>query len=192
MGLFCAALVLVATCFVTGAWAKYTKSVTASDSARVAKFNVELTDGTNPVTQDNQIAIFDTAFQNIKQTDGINSDGSTNLIAPGSYGEFTIVVNSTSEVSVECTLTGNADLNGIPLEFSIDNQTWNGSLATVLGSCTHTFNVNDAASLVAQTYRVQWRWSYEGNDTSDTILGEAGNALATVTITCTATQVQPA
>ena len=129
LGLFCAALVLIATCFVSSAWAKYTKEVTAQDSARVAVFAFDVKQDASIMNQSTTttqtIDIFTTQFNHIKKNDGKNVVGTDKLIAPGSHGtcEF-IVSGSTSEVSLQFVFQLAVENNNIPIEFSLDGSTW--------------------------------------------------------------------
>lgn len=194
LGLFCTALVLVATCFITNAWAKYTKTVSATDSARVARFEISVKEGATEFEQSTSIDIFKTAFANMVQNDNENkgADGKR-LIAPGSNGETTITVSNTSEVSVKFTATG-TDTNSskIPLTFKVSGDTaeYESFQAAVEAAFGTDTVLAPGAAAVSKT--ISWEWKYENNaDGSDTTLGLAGTAEYVVTVSVTATQVQP-
>lgn len=194
LGLFCAALVLVATCFVTNAWAKYTKTTLAWDEARVAKFDVSTEIAETEIqTGTQQIEIFDTAFNHIYNANDKGTDGKK-LIAPGSTGTFDIVLTNTSEVTVEYDLKAVDTNTGlIPLVWSADGESA-GSLAgllTLLGK--QTLAATDGVTPSTKTITVTWSWAYTGgNDAYDTELGEKTDLdTYKVEITCIATQVAP-
>lgn len=199
LGLFCAALVLVATCFVTNAWAKYTKSVTASDSARVAKFAFTVSEGATAFSDETAIDVFGTTLTNIRQhTDGKNLGqiDAAKLIAPGSHGDFEIELANNSEVALQFALSAvDTNAGNIPIKWSYDN--WSTE-HTTLDGCLFAATTEYAddwkleVGAASETITISWKWVFEGgNDTGDTTLGEAGTAVYKVVIKATATQVQP-
>ena len=195
LGLFCAALVLVATCFVTNAWAKYTKSVSAGDSARVAKFVVEANHNDKDMMHEEfTLDIFTTAMSNIYKDSSTNNVNVEKLIAPGSHGQFQVQYVSNSEVAVQFEMSAVvANSHNIPLQWSLDESTWNSSLDTVLDGATKVFQATNGASELSETINVYWKWDYEGDNVFDTGLGENTlDLFYSVTLTVTATQVQPA
>ena len=106
------ALVLISSCFVGGTFAKYTTSGNGTDTARVAKFGVEITV--------NDSGLFKTAYDaddaatagTIKQT--VKSSDTSKLVAPGTSGEGTssFSVKGTPEVAVkvDMAMTVNSDV----------------------------------------------------------------------------------
>lgn len=87
------ALVLITSCFVGGTFAKYVKSVSGTQMARVARFGVELT------------AADDTAFNTTYATDAaglssvISSDGHK-VVAPGTKEDDTVTLSITGKPEV--------------------------------------------------------------------------------------------
>lgn len=187
LGLFSAALVLVATCLVTGTWAKYTTTVTGTDTATVAKWSIEVNDSS--ITVASPTVTFD-LFNTIKDTDGTNdeTDVAANLIAPGTSGLFELKVENLSEVNAtyEISFTETNAAN-VPLQYSTDGTTWKDSIA----------DINVAATAIAMetgtaTVKVQWRWVFSTNaagDAADTTIGQGAPATVTVAATITVTQV---
>lgn len=211
LGLFCAALVLIATCFVSSAWAKYTNTVSATDSARVAKWTVSMTaDSDETFTNESAFTLFDTAFQQIK-LDTINKNASSEkIIAPGSSGQFEFIVNSTSEVSVKFDFTAVVtNVDNIPLKWTVkvdgtEVGALEDSLEDKLADANLYYSVNGAniTSLdsthdkvtAAAKITIDWVWDFEStpsNDTADTVLGTNGTALVSVKLTMVATQIDP-
>lgn len=193
LGLFCTALVLVATCFITSAWAKYTKTVTASDSARVAKFEVAMKQGETVITNNTTIDIFGTKFNNIAKDVNGNNVATDKLIAPGSHGATTIKVSNTGEVAVKFTATATVTNTGnIPLKFKVTGNTT--EYETFKDAVEAAFaGVVIGVGETEVSKEITWEWKYEdGRDTQDTNLGEAGTAKYVVNLEVTATQVQPA
>lgn len=190
LGLFCAALVLVATCFITNAWAKYTKTVSATDTARVAKFEVAVKNNDNPITDNTTIDIFTTQLDHIKKDDNGNNVVTDKLVAPGSKGSFNIVVENTSEVSITLKLTGTityenlpVGVNSVPVKFYVgDGEPTTDSDYKALSEisiASEVINVNDSNQ--TKTYTIYWKWISESNE-NDTKLGEAGNVTVTANL----------
>ena len=172
-------------CFVGGTFAKYTSSGTGTDSATVAKWSFKVGE-TDIATSDT--FTFD-LFKTIKDSNGTDNesdmspvDGS--IIAPGTQGSFALVLTNASQVnatySIDYTVTNTGN---IPVKFSVDGgTTWTDDLADV--NATNIAHTNGTATIT-----VQWKWDFNGNDTTDTNLGSAGTAVLTVAAAVTATQV---
>lgn len=207
LGLFCATLVLVATCFITNAWAKYTKTVTATDTARVAKFVVDFKDSEDQSITTANIDIFGTTLKNIKKgADGKNIVEGSKLIAPGSHGSFQVKITNDSEVSIDCLLKLEiTNEKNIPLVFCIKEGTdapLDSEYAAYTAAITkedkmyvNDSDATDATVTTSKTYTIWWQWKYyvDGTtDGNDTTLGTEGTATVTATLTLTATQIVPA
>lgn len=170
---------LLSTCAISGTFAKYTSSATGSDTATVAKwaFNVGDTD-----VAKNDTFTFD-----------LFSDANA-IIAPGSSGSFAISLNNTSDVKAKYTIAlEETNASNIPLQYSVDNRTWEDSIAELTGLADQAIGKSASA-----TQTVYWRWVYEGTtdgahagqtDVTDTALGTASSA-PTVTIKATITATQ--
>ena len=92
------ALVLVTSCFVGGTFAKYATSGTGTDSARVAKFGVEITaNGTMFAKK------YKTDDPNVVAAiaESVVSSDDKNLVAPGTKGDMvSMTMTGTPEVAV--------------------------------------------------------------------------------------------
>lgn len=105
-------LVLLTTCIISGTFAKYITSAEGSDSARVAKFGVEVTaSGSmfskhyNNATGGNGIAT--------TVTGSVDSSNDDNIFAPGTKGEMVkMKLSGIPEVNVQVTYDGIVTLNG--------------------------------------------------------------------------------
>lgn len=92
------ALVLVTSCFVGGTFAKYVTSGTGTDSARVAKFGVEITATGTMFAKE-----YDTDDDNVKATiaKSVVSSDESKLVAPGTKGNMvSMTMTGTPEVAV--------------------------------------------------------------------------------------------
>lgn len=196
LGLFCTALVLVATCFISTAWAKYTKTTTLADTARVAKFEVKYANSEVSEAQAFQnvtLDLFDTKFDEIKKNDAGKNIVSEKLIAPGSYGKTSIEVLNSGEVDVKITLADNKTVtNNIPVKFVFSTSntapTSNDNykdLASALNSFAETLKTGDNLNIY-----IFWKW-VSTDDEADTDLGVLGTAKYKLKLNLTAEQVLP-
>jgi hypothetical protein len=167
---------IAATFSLAGTLAKYTTTGTASDTGRVAKFDVGV-DGS--VTFDLFSTIYDTNGSPETDVDG------GKLIAPGTKGQSDFgFKNNGSEVTVNATVTYAAtNASSIPIEYSTNGSSWTSDITTLSST------VNDITG--SETVTLYWRWAYStgtSGDTADTALGQAGTATVSVTATATFTQ----
>lgn len=174
-------------CFVGGTFAKYTSSATSTDSATVAKWSFKVGE-TDIATSDT--FTFD-LFKTVKDTGGadeadINPAGGS-IIAPGTQGSFDLVLTNASQVTAQYAIDYTVTNTGnIPVKFSVDGgNTWTDTLNDVVASDETTLTVGSEA----KTITVQWKWDFNGNDTTDTTLGKDGTATLEVLAKVTATQV---
>ncbi len=208
--------VLMSTCAISGTFAKYVTSDSATDTARVAKFGVSVT-GTGE----------DAFVQEYKTDDGIYSGVITNsvvgdedVIAPGTKGEFAdIKITGTPEVAVKVTYDATVELNGkwlddtnayyCPIIITVKGTSY---LETIDGkACTDEADfiakVTKAIEDYTQVYApgtnldnsdelvVTWEWPFstsDANDVKDTDLGDkaAAGEAATISITVVTTVTQ--
>lgn len=170
---------------VANTYAKYTSTADLSDTAKVAKWDIEV--GGEKIW-DAEANLSVTLF-----TDDI--------IAPGSEGSATIpTITNNSEVDATYSITFSELKNesGIPLEYSTDNGTTWKSIADV-EAITGNIAKGDTVTL---TDAIKWRWAYyvsDDQDGTDTDLGKTA-ALATdesgipsieLSLSITATQAAP-
>lgn len=212
LGIFTVMVALVSLSLVSNTWARYTSTVSDSDSARVAKWGweyagdsatsaaIDLTHASPAITidlfkttvyeLDNQGKVTATADGEVKQ--------GTAITAPHTGGQFKFNFKNVSEVTASYTITfagatQNWPTSGeaagyVPFEFSIDNQNWVPNVA----SLTKTANIAMNASADITVY---WRWNQvDANNSKDTALGVAAATQANapeyvVTATVEFTQV---
>lgn len=192
------AAVLVTSYSVSGTYAKYTSTYTASDSARVAKWQFSVND--KNMTEEE--FVFD-LFNTIKDEDGSvegnigAANGTDTIIAPGTKGSFEIKIANGSEVDAKYGITFSmTESANIPVEFSLDNATWSEEISA-LNIADATTDEQTGETVVNQinrngaeaTHTVYWRWVFNGNDSTDTDLGLVGTDTIEVTATITATQI---
>ncbi len=157
---------LVSVGAVSGTFAKYTSSKTATSSATVAKWAFKVND------------------KNIAKEDFTwNLFGTDAKIAPGSSGSLAISLENTSEVAAQYAIDFSiTNASSVPLQFSVDNSTWKSSIDDIDVSAT------DIAVSGTATVTVYWKW-VTSTDAADTALGTAATA-PTVTVSAAVTASQ--
>ncbi len=205
--------VLLTTSVISGTFAKYTSEATGSDTARVAKWQIDYkaNDGTAVNIVGNNSISFD-LFTTVTDDDAANITAGSDdanvangtgekIIAPGTGGKFKMTVENKSEVTAKYTITLTAEQKNlvdaakpIPIEYSLDNSTWATDITTLAGLTDVTLNMGASADVT-----VYWRWAFEDTtsttrDTDDTALGhkaatDANAPSVTVSATITATQI---
>ena len=195
-------LVLVTTSAVGGTFAKYVTDGSADDSARVAKFGVNIV-----ATSD----AFSTEYKNTE--DKVTVKATEKVLAPGTSGTLaTVELTGKPEVAVNVAYTVDLKLEKwqigseeyCPLIFKIGDDVFKidgstitdvaGLEAAVEGAFTGLngdLAVNSDVS--AKNSEMTWEWAFDGDDEKDTALGnQAANgnhATISLEITCTVTQI---
>lgn len=135
-------MTLISVNLLSGIYASYSVTATASDSARVARFDIQcnVKQGATEITK----------LLNIDMT-------------PGATKTYTLEVANASEVAVNYTITAQLLTNNIPLTMVLDGATKgaNGVYAN-----SGTFEPNDAS----KTYTLTLNWP--GNYSSASLAGE--------------------
>lgn len=174
---------LLSTCAISSTFAKYTSESTGTDSARVAKWDIQINSTSmKTATTMFDFDLFDTTYDS-DSSDTVKSSEDDKVIAPGTQGSFALVIKNSSEVTatyaIDYTVTKSAS---IPVKFSVDNgANWTGDLMDVTAV---TLAMGSSETII-----VQWKWEFSGDDSTDTGLGEKGTDTLTVSAKVTATQV---
>ncbi len=199
-------LTLITSCFVGGTFAKYTTSATGSDTARVAKFGVQIT--ANGETFAKEYATDDTGVAGTIAKSVVSTG--ENVVAPGTKGDMVkMALSGTPEVAVRVGYTANVTVSNwtvdggfyCPITIKVKGEDGNlvfhgldytdaDQFARAVESEIAAFSANYAAQTDLSTAgvtapEVSWEWVYEGDgvhqtNEKDTALG---NALAPATIT---------
>lgn len=176
--------VLLSTSVISGTFAKYTTQASATDAARVAKWDIQINGSQMQATHTFAFDLFNTIVDTKDgngETDIKATDGS--IIAPGTKGQMSFTLKNDSEVTASYAIVfGMTETEDIPVQFSLtgENGTWTDDI------CNLNFNVPIANIGDEQTVTVYWQWDFEGDDTA---LGLKGTDVITITATVTATQV---
>lgn len=193
LGIITVFVAIFSLTLVSGTWAKYTSTVSGTDTAQVAKWAWKVNDQNVVAGAAQEALVFD-LFNTIKDTDGAaETDVKENLIAPGTSGSFAVKIENASEVTgkyaIEFTVkqtsaTGAEETVTIPLEYSVDGgANWSPTLNAISASDATKLAVGRNA-----TVTIKWRWNFEGedNDGTDTNLGlKAPSIIVTATLTFT-------
>ena len=91
--------VLLTTSVISGTFAKYTSEATGSDSARVAKWAFEVNDAAITATNSFKFDLFNTVYEVGTTADDVDVKDTETIIAPGTEGQFAIVLENLSEVT---------------------------------------------------------------------------------------------
>lgn len=189
-------LTLLSTCAISGTFAKYVTTGSSEDSARVAKWGIQ-------ITATGADALFATEYGTTVKSD-------VDVVAPGTNGTFGgFTVDGKPEVSCEVTYTATVELTGswedadgnfyFPLTLTVGDTTVDQSAAEgATDKSDAAGKIEDAieAAIAAQTatyapgatvaaaLAFDWAWAFgddnktsSGNDAKDTYLGNIAAGL---------------
>jgi hypothetical protein len=180
--------VLLSTCAISGTFAKYVTSKESTDTARVAKFGVDLgvtVDGAFATEYDADVTVTDKDGAAIAKTVVASSTDQDNLVAPGTKGDLmaSATIAGTPEVAVnvkqEATLVLTGwEVNGTyycPLVITVDGTKFYGmdytSAAKFIADVEAALDsdVNYAPNTdLTESHSVTWAWAFEGTDGKQT------------------------
>ena len=188
LGICTVMVALVSLSLVSGTWARYTSTVSGSDTATVAKWNWTYNGGSLATTGEGEKLTFG-LFETIVDTvDGAtDEDVDAGLIAPGTKGQFKLSFTNASEVNAEYTVTFSSSEEVAPIEYSLDGSHWVDTIAELSTTPGSPVQVDMGQSAEITVY---WQWAFEPaaggtwTNADDTALG-----LTPVTHKVTATVV---
>ena len=198
------ALCLITSTFVGSTLAKYTTSAEATDSARVAKFGVEVTAASTAFEK-----TYDTT--DTTYTGALTVEATQDVLAPGTDGTLaTTTIKGKPEVAVnvkkEATLTlAGWEVDGAyycPITITVNGTAVNGmdypsadKFIEEVEALVDT-DVDYAPNTVLDTTdddTIKWAWAFENGvgqtDELDTELGDAANATIKFDLKTTVTQI---
>lgn len=213
-------LTLLSTCMVAGTFAKYTTSATGDDTARVAKWGVNIT--ANGTTFAGEYATDDSNVSGTIAKSVVTANGGdgSDLVAPGTKGDMaSMTLTGSPEVAVEVSYKGAFALgNGwtvdgkfyCPLKIKINDTTINGLDSDNKTDFENKVNAEinkykqsypagtdlSAEAVKGQSLKVSWAWDFEGSGDQDAKQADekdtelAGVANSTVTLAVTTTVAQ--
>lgn len=217
IGLAVFALTLITLCLLSSTWAKYIDTRTGTDTARVAKFDFDLKNGSDNITTNTDLKLFKTAYQGVGANAAKNTvyNATDKLIAPGTAGSFALTLTNRSEVSISVefaiTLAGTGATD-IPVVFTYDGsnytnvnygtktvggQTMAGDLTALATAINNNIVIHPEDGTQTLTVTIGWFWAFEPTQGAteyqtnemDTLIGKAGTDTLTVNVACTVAQV---
>lgn len=158
---------VIAIVLVAGTYAKYSSSASGTDTATVAKWDIKAGKAGEEVSiTGSDATVSFNLFDTILDTTGDDeTDVATGKIAPGTQGAFELSIKNDSQVNAEYTINFEVTGASVPFEFRINGGAWTSSLSNIP---TTALNMSESS-----TAKVEWRWAFDGNDTTDTNLGIA-------------------
>ena len=189
--------VLLTTCAISGTFAKYVTSKESTDTARVAKFGVDLAvtvDGAFATEYEADTTANDEHGVAIAKTVVSAADDQDNLVAPGTKGDLmaSATIAGTPEVAVNVKQEATLVLTGwavegtyyCPLVITVDGAKFYGMdytsaaefIAAVEAALDSDVNYEPNTDLT-ESHSVTWKWAFEGTDgkqtdVKDTALGD--------------------
>lgn len=210
--------VLLTTCAISGTFAKYITEKESTDTARVAKFGVDLAvtvDGAFATEYDADTTANDEHGVAIAKTVVAAADDQDNLVAPGTKGDLmaSATIAGTPEVAVNVKQEATLVLTG----WAVEGTYYCPLVITVDGAEFYGMNYTSAAEFIAaveaaldsdvnyepntdltESHSVTWEWAFEGTDgkqtdVKDTALGDyaakTGDIEISFTYKVTVTQI---
>lgn len=190
-------LVLLTTCIISGTFAKYITSAEGSDSARVAKFGVEVTASGSMFSKNyNDVADGNGIATTAKGS--VDSSDNDNILAPGTKGEMVkMTLSGTPEVKVQVAYSGIVEMNGkwlakqdkdaaesyyCPLKITVGTTVLYGldynsedefkkAIEDAINAVatTKTYKaLTDLSGENSDTLAISWEWAFESNDGKQT------------------------
>lgn len=203
LGLLAMVLTLVTMPMVSSTYAKYVTAANASDTARVAKWGVDITAET---IADDELFDLEYDTEDLEYTGDVSVEALTNVVAPGTTGSFVFDITGTPEVAVRVTFlaepSGDRDnilknwlitdyLDAVqvyePINWTVTNEdghylkadgSWDVAVTShkIAGlTAALALIADDYAPLtdLAETYTITWEWPFEVVDNT-TIESAAG------------------
>lgn len=187
LGIVTMFVAILSLTLVSGTLAKYTSTVTGSNTATVAKWAWQYKG--NNLTLNNDVVTFE-LFDTVYDEDGTEEeDVADGVIAPGTSGSFIISFTNLSEVNAQVKVDFTSNEEVAPIKYSTDGSTWKDTIAELSFDAAVAVDMNGTLEK-----EVFWKWEFEEtdngwNNAQDTALGK--NPIQhTVSMTVTFDQVQ--
>lgn len=200
LGVTALALSFITTSVMSGTLAKYTKEVTGTADATVAKFAFNLNGATQETDTFTIEDLFQSAYTGSDSSEIVKSSTDKAVVAPGTSGKKKITLENKGEVAIQLEEFTISDTSAskIPLVYAITENDeapevadWKdaSSLAAPEKILDATLNVGLTDN--SKSFYLHWKWKTT-NDTADTEFGTKSTLdTVKITITCTVSQVVP-
>lgn len=194
--------VLMSTCAISGTFAKYVTSEGGSDSARIAKWGVNIdVDSFALFTEDYETDDANATFTGTYSVSSASNDRDK-LLAPGTSGSFAdIAITGTPEVAVDVAIVATVEISDnwlvdgdfyCPITVTVGNATISGldytsaadfaaAIKTEIDNKSKQYAPNQDLSAIDANFDISWEWAFESTETGanaqtdvkDTALGNA-------------------
>ena len=195
-------MVLMTSSVISGTFAKYVTKGDSNDSARVAKFGVEITANGDMFSQGYEDDKY-TSITTEASASVWNKAGDKDLVAPGTEGSMAqMTLTGTPEVDVRVSYAAEVEIsdnwvvagdtyfplvikvNGTPVSYAVDDdiddieQAIEDAIAAYTREYEHNTNLSGVG---ADSLAITWQWPFEtganaseiaANDVKDTALGD--------------------
>jgi hypothetical protein len=209
---------LLSTCAISGTFAKYVTTESGSDSARVAKWGVELVV--------DSFKLFAKQYKTDDTTATFSGDYSVesgdNVLAPGTSGTFAdIAITGTPEVAVDVAVVATVEVSGdwtvggdfyCPIVVTVGTEEIAGTdytsaaafaaaIKAEIDGYSKQYAPNQDLSAIDANFDISWAWAFEtgandvekaANNEKDTVLGDravAADLKLSIGLAITITQV---
>lgn len=170
---------------VSGTYAKYITTKTVSDSARVAKWQIDELTSMN---------LFNSSYL----SDAVKSSDGKDVVAPGTSGTYTFQVTGSVETNYRLVLDVKKATDTVgQIVYKLDSNTYNNisDLSAALEALYDGNTIYSAGDINGTQHTISWEWVFEdasdtSKDTTDTALGTAGTAKVELEVEITAIQTQ--
>ena len=175
--------VMLTTCAISGTFAKYVTADEGSDTARVAKFGVQIAAKDFDMFAPEYDTTDKAKFSGEKS---VSSDNGDDLLAPGTSGSFgNIAITGTPEVAVEVAIVPTVAITGdwivdgdfyCPVVVKVNDATFYGcdygsaeSFATAIAdnikakSAVYAAKTDLSAIYNTENLDISWAWAFEKN-----------------------------
>lgn len=181
--------VVITSYSVSGTYAKYVSKIDLSDEARVAKWEIGLSDEENMKT----LSLFKKSYTFDNDGIVVESLKDDKVVAPGTHGQYTFALSGTLETAFTLTVNATLDDNIVlpagtvyeedgvektlqddyaPIQYSLDGTTWMNAEAlqtelNALYSTDGSKNVYAPQTIEGKgEVTIYWKWAFDATDTA--------------------------
>jgi hypothetical protein len=149
--------VLLSTCAISGTFAKYTSSGSATATATIAKWDIQLKGAA--ITNDVEFSLVDTW---VNTDESVTDSVADKKIAPGTSGSGEIVLENKSEVAAEIVASFVATGKPANMTITYTYKNSNGADGTVADDTPIAIGIGETVTIT-----VDWEWTFTNTDETD-------------------------
>jgi len=182
-------ITVIAMILVAGTYAKYSSEASGTGATVIAKWSF-MANGKDITTLENNEEIKFELFNTIYDSNGTDkeTDVEDGLIAPGTSGSFEFVLQNTSDVTAQYSISfEEEDENDIPIQYSLNGNDWYSEISGI--NIKKSDDTILAIGSGEKSVTIMWKWSFDGDNDKDTQLGTLEDATIKIKATVSATQI---